>query len=123
MSAQKLSGTYIPPRPRLARLSVRYVVVADTKMTLSTPAGTFACAPQGVGVGMPMATCTLAVPRGSTVALTANFLIFSPVAQTGNGKPMTGKQWQGACTGTAGDTCTLSMTEDRAVQISPYAAP
>ena len=122
VSAQRLAGTYTPPRPRYATLTVRYVLVAQTKMTLSTPAGSFTCAPPGFQIGLPMVNCTLAVPRGSTVALTANFLIYGPAAQTGKGKAMSGKQWLGACAGTASDTCTLAMTEDRAVEISPYAA-
>lgn len=122
-SAQKLGASHLPPRPRYALLTVRYMSIGGTRMTLSTPAGTFTCAPPSLPVGLPMANCTLAVPRVSTVALTAHYLILGPVAQTGKGRPMTGKQWQGACAGTASDTCTLAMTQDRTVEISPYAAP
>lgn len=123
ISAKKLTGNATPPRPRSALLTVHYILVAGTRMTLTTPAGSFACAPPTLPAGLPMANCTLAVPRASTVALTANFSIFNPVGQIGNGKPMTGKQWLGACAGTISDTCTLAMTEDRTVDISPYTAP
>lgn len=124
LSANKLGGTYTPPRPRLAVLSVRYTLIGGTKMTLTTAAGSFTCVPPpSFPAGLPTANCTLAVPRGTTLALTANYRISGAVAATGNGKPMTGKQWQGACAGTIGNTCTLAMTEDRTVDISPYTTP
>lgn len=110
--------------PKSVLLTVRYVAVAGTTMSLSTPAGTFVCVPpSGVVAGLPSYTCTLAVPRLSTVALTAAFAISSPIAATGKGKPMTGKQWQGDCAGTLSDTCTLDMAQARTVEIMPYAAP
>ena len=124
LSAKKLGGTYVPQRPRFAVLSVHYTLIGGTKMTLTTPSGSFTCAPPpSFPAGLPTANCTLAVSRGSSVALMANYMISGAVAATGKDKPMTGKQWQGACAGTISDTCTLAMTEDRTVEISPYAAP
>ena len=64
--------------------------------------GSVSSTPAGIDCdGSVALTCTRAFLQGSSVTLTASGQFTS---------------WSGACAGTAGPTCTVSMTEARTVQ-------
>lgn len=129
-SAQKsIKSLALPPAPgptidmvAYRMLTVTYPAVSGGKMTLTTPAGRLVCTPPGAfQPGLPVVTCSLKVRR-LPLALEAAWLVQDgPLAQTGNGASITGAQWQGDCTGTAGTTCILDMSADRTVSINPFA--
>ena len=94
-------------------LTIRYFAQGDTAVIIETsPNQKLACKGETNAVGLPGLTRCEGGTTGATVAITV-------VRKAADGKTdaVTGKQWQGDCTGTSSSTCTLTLTKSREVLI------
>lgn len=100
-------------------LTVRFLTDTAYPVTLVAEGLTFACAPEP-GSPTPVTACTAQV-IGNHVDLTAYYGIGTPLAPV---LPrVSGKQWNGACAGTTGDSCQIAMSGPQTVGIDFYAKP
>lgn len=101
------------------RLTVRYLVDAAFPVTLMADGMTFDCAAEK-NSPTPVMACT-AQANGRYVDLRAFYGKTSPIAPIA--PRVSGKQWNGACAGTSGDTCRIAMIGPQTVGIDFYAKP
>jgi hypothetical protein len=100
-------------------LKVRYLTDINNPVTLLADGLTFDCASEP-GAPTPVTACT-AQTSSTSVDLSATYGKSSPL--TPIQPKISGKQWNGACAGTSGDTCHLTMTSSQTVGIDFYAKP
>lgn len=118
ISQPGLQATLLP-RP----VTVRYTLTGQTAgmILISTPQAPFTCQSYPLVIpGQPLRrsfTCTAAIPRRAgrmtyaNVQLRARYVPNIAIANEGEqGIGITGAQWAGACSGTTGETCQLSIT-------------
>ena len=100
--------------PELVRLSVRFYDRDATTVTLAgDPDLDFICASFPSGRKDRFAyDCTAQVPRGATVRLTARQQVGTKAGVSVGSLPIAGRRWRGACAGTRGDVCRLTVTRD-----------
>jgi hypothetical protein len=98
-------------------LTVNYPDQPGIAVTIETqPAMTFTCT-AGTAGGYPSKACSAATPFQQVTlrvgwAKTPKILVGVPPTM------IAGPQWEGDCKGTAGDTCTLDLSQPRTVQIN-----
>ena len=117
--APVVTDAYHPPKLVKQTLTVRYLVDPGYPVTLLADGQTFACAPEP-GAPTPVTACTTKA-NGRYVDLRAMYGQGTPLAPI---LPhVAGKQWNGACAGTAGDICRVAMAGPQVVGIDFYAKP
>jgi len=111
----------IASKPKLVPnlLTVRYLVDPAYPVTLTAAGLTFGCAPEP-NSPTPMIACAAQANAGH-VDLSASYGKGSPLAPIL--PKVSGGQWKGACAGTSGDTCSLTMNGPQSVGIDFYAKP
>ncbi|MCP3734644.1 hypothetical protein M9979_07140 [Sphingomonas sp. RP10(2022)] len=102
-------------------------VPGAASLVLTSPLGSFACTPPQPYL-VPQYTCRLPVPQGAQTTLSAQWTpsqVGNDIGAVAASEPVmiAGAQWRGDCTGTAGTTCSLAMTQPRTVRINPGASP
>lgn len=99
-----------------ATLTITYPALQLSGMWATSPSGNFKCAQPVFGVIM-MYGCTLTVPAGTVLPVKAVWS--ANAAVVGSRMQVGGAMWGGACAGTAGDTCTITMNDDMVASVDP----
>lgn len=86
----------------------------------SQPTGALGAA-AGAAIPGVQNICTLTLPKGGTIPLRIIYDKYSLVPAAGNGWQLAAGQWAGDCLGTAGDTCMIDLSQDRAIRIDTSA--